>query len=68
MPRLALSGPCECDLSDVSPGEPERELEREFPLRPLRFFSAADAAARQMSSARCAVRVPSKCSVAMLWS
>ena len=59
MRRLALSGPCDSwepkDLSDVAPGEPEREPESESEcecdLFPFKFFSAAAAAARQISSA-----------------
>jgi hypothetical protein len=57
MRRLALSGPCDScdpkDLSDVAAGEPEREpeSESECDLLPFKFFSAAAAAARQISSA-----------------
>ena len=40
------------------PGDPAREAPSEDSDLPLRFFSAAAAAARQMSSARCAVRAP----------
>jgi hypothetical protein len=55
--RLSLSGPCDAcdpkDLSDVAAGELEREAESESEcdLLPFKFFSAAAAAARQISSA-----------------